>query len=140
MAQSKKVFIAPSAFFAFVDRANIKHLETVAYFRYFAEQKYQLFTSLISIEEAYEEVYQKISPSLAKDFIRGITLSNINILYPTESDTKAALKALINYRNTDLKFKEAQMAVLASRNYISQICTFEYLHALFGLQPFYLPI
>ena len=137
---SKKVFVEADIFYAFVNRAHEKHPEAAAYFRYFAQEKYQLFTSYPVIQEAYDLIYQKISPSLAKDFLRGITLSSINVLYPTESDMKAALKTLINYRNNELTFLHSQMSVLCNRHSIPQVCTFEYLHPLFGLSTFYLPI
>ena len=140
MAQSKKVFVASSVFFAFIDRANSHHNEASAYFRYFAQEKYQVFTSYMAIEDTYRQVREKISPSLAKDFMRGIMLSNINILYPSESDARAALKTLVGYISTDLSLKEAQAAVLANRNQISQVATFDYLHPLFGLTAFYLPV
>ena len=137
---SKKVFVSSSVLYAFVDRAHPQHPQAAAFFRYFAQEKYHVYTSFLEIEESYKQIYSKISPSLAKDFLRGILLSSINILYPSESDTKSALKTLINYRNTELDFKESQMAVLANRNAIPQICTFDYLHPLFGLGSFYLPI
>lgn len=140
MALSKKVMVAPSAIVAFVDRANQKHAQAAAFFRFFAQEKYQVYVTYLGIEEAYREIYEKISPTLARDFLRALTLSNINILYPNEADMKAALKTLINYRNTELAFKDAQMAVLSERNGIPQVCTFDYLHQLFGLTSFYLPI
>ena len=34
----------------------------------------------------------------------------------------------------NIRIKEAQMAVLANRNSVSQICTFEYLHPYLALQ------
>lgn len=140
MIQSKKVFVESDIFYAFVNRAHAKYPQAAAYFRYFAQEKYQVFTSYPVIEEVYKQIYENISPSLAKDFLRGVMLSSLNILYPTESDTKSALKTLINYQNTELTFKDSQTAVLSSRNYISQICTFEYLHPLFGLTSFNLPL
>jgi hypothetical protein len=140
MVNSKKVFITSQVLYAFVDRASPKYPEAAAYFRYFAQEKYHIYTGYLNISETYQEIYVKISPSLAKDFLRGVTLSSINVLYPTESDMKAALKTLINYRNSELTFMQSQMAVLSNRHGISQVCTFEYLHPLFGLSTFYLPI
>ncbi len=139
-SQSKKVFVEADAFYAFVNRAHEKYPQASAYFRYFAQQKYQVFTSYPAILETYSQIYEKISPALAKDFIRGISLSSVNIIYPAESDLKAALKTLINYRNSELTFPGAQSAVLANRGSISQICTFEYLHPLFGQSAFFLPM
>lgn len=137
---SHKVFIENDILYAFVNRAHERHAQAAAYFRFFAQEQYQIFTSYTVIEATYQEIYERISPSLAKDFLRGISLSSVNILYPTESDLKAALKSLINYKNTELTFHDSQTAVMADRNHISQICTFKYLHPLFGLSAFVLPI
>lgn len=139
-ALSKKVFLTPNSMFAFIDRAHEKHEQASAFFRYFSEQEYQLFTNSITIHETYTQIYHRMSPSIAKDFLRTVFISDMNIIYPEESDVKAALKTLIAYRTTDLMFSQALTAVLANRRGVSQICTFEFLHPLFGLNVFYLPI
>lgn len=141
MATSKKVFVTGSVLYSFVDRAHNQHPQAAAFFRYFAQEKYQVYTSYLDLEEAYRAIYIKISPSLARDFFKGIMLSSLNILYPNESDTKSALKTLAsNNTSSDLTFRDCQDAVLANRNNIAQICTFDFLHQLFGLSAFYLPI
>ena len=136
---SKKVYIEPSGFYAFVDRGNPKHEQAAAYFRYFAEEGYVLFTDCQTITESYNHIYREISPSLAKDFLRTIFLSDINIIYPEERDIKAALKTLVNFQSTELTFSKATKAVLANRRGISQVFTFDYVHPLFGQNAFYLP-
>lgn len=138
--QSKKVYLDSSCFVAFIDRAHVKYDQATAYFRYFAIEEYQLFSDQVMVIDAYNRIYKDISPSLAKDFLRVLALSNINMLYPDDSDSKAALKALVNYKTTDLTYPMALLSVLANRRGISQICTFEYLPALFGLTTFYLPM
>lgn len=138
--QSKKVFVESDVFYAFVNRAHTRYPQAGAYFRYFAQEKFQIFSSYPVVEEVYRQIYEKISPSLAKDFVRGLSLSSINVLYPSESDHKAAIKALINYQSTELTLRESQTAVLSNRNYINQICTFKYLHPLYGITAFNLPI
>jgi predicted nucleic acid-binding protein len=140
MTNSKKVYIAPSAFYALIDRANPKHDQASAFFRYCAEQQYTLFTDTNTLNEVYNQIYMEISPSLSKDFLRTIFLGNINIIYPEESDIKAALKTLINYQSTELNFSQSLRAVLANRRAVTQVFTFDYLHPLFGLSVFYLPI
>lgn len=137
---SKKVYIAPSAFYALIDRANAKNEQASAFFRYFGLENYTLFTDSQSLTEAYNHIYKEISPSLAKDFLRTISISNVNIIYPEESDIKAALKTLVTYQSTELTFSQSLRAVLANRRGISQIFTFEYVHPLFGQSAFYLPI
>src|SRR6187401_1971919 len=137
---SKKVFLAPSSFFAFIDRAHPMHEQSAAFFRYFAQEQYQLFTDLPTMLEVYRLMYMNISPSMAKDYLRTMSITSMNILYPEDSDCKAALKALVTYQSTDLTYAHALMAVLSYRRGITQICTFEYLHPLFGLQTFYLPM
>lgn len=137
---SKKVYLDSSCFVAFIDRSHIKYDQATAYFRYFALEEYQLFSDPVSTTDAYNRIYRDISPSLAKDFMRVLAISNLNMLYPEESDAKSALKALVNYKTTDLTYPTALLSVLAERRGISQICSFEYLPTLFGLQLFYLPI
>jgi len=137
---SKKVYISKSAFYAFINRAHPKYQQVAAYFRYFAQEKYSLFTDTFTLNEVYSQIYAEISPSLAKDFLRTIFLGDITIIYPEESDIKAALKTLVNFQSTDLTFIQALRAVLANRRGISQIYTLDYLHPLFGQSAFYLPI
>lgn len=139
-AQSKKVYLDTSVFLAFIDRAHVKYNEATAYFRYFGIEEYQLFTDPITVIEAYNRIYKDISPSLAKDFLRVLALSNINFIFPDESDMKAALKTLVNFKSTDLTYHGALLSVLANRRGVPQICTFEYLPQLFGINIFYLPI
>lgn len=140
MALTKKVILSPDAVYAYIDRGSDKHQQAIANFRYFSEQKYRVFIDTLSLNEAYSDVYRKMSQDLAKDFIRIISLSDMNIIYPDEGETKAAMKALVNYRTLDLTFSQALLAVAASRRNINQVVTFSYLPPLFGLQTFYLPI
>jgi predicted nucleic acid-binding protein len=138
--QSKKVYLTPSGFIAFVDRAHPKHEHAAAFFRYFGLEKYTLYTDIVAITNTYNRIYSSISPSLAKDYLRTIFLGDINIIYPEENEIKAALKTLVNYQSTELTFDMALMSVLANRRGISQIFTFDYLHQLFGQTTFYLPM
>lgn len=138
--KSKKVYLSSDAIYAFIDRADPKHVHAAAFFRFFAQENYQLFTSIISINDTYSKIYQNISPSVAKDFLKALSLSAINLIYPEESDVNATFKTLLSYQNHELTFTEALMAVLANKKNIPQICTFNYLHSLFGLTTFYLPI
>lgn len=137
---TKKVYITTSGFFALINRAHPKYNQAAAYFRFFAEENYTLFTDTLTLSETYEQIYREISPSLAKDFLRTAFLGDINVIYPEESDVKAALKTLVNFQSTDLTFNQALRAVLANRRGINNIYTFDYLHPLFGQNMFYLPI
>ncbi len=138
--QSKKVYIAPDGFVAFIDRAHPKHVHASAYFRYFAQEKYQLYSSVVSINDTYTTIYNTISPSLARDYLRVLSLSSVNILYPETADMKTAIKTLESTSSVELTFSKALMAVICNKKSIPQIATFEYLHSLFGLQLFYLPM
>ena len=138
--QSKKVYIATDAFIAFIDRAHPKHLQSAACFRFFAQNQFQLYTNIVTLNDTYTELYQMVSPSIARDLIRAIELSSINLLYPEESDIKKAIRIVENTQSVELTFAKALMAVVCNKKSIPQICTFEYLHALFGLQLFYLPV
>ncbi len=137
---SKKVYISSDGFVAFIDRGHPQHIHSSAFFRYFAQEHYQLYTSFISINEVYDEVYKSITPSLAKDFLRAIYMSSINIIYPEPSDLKSAIKIVATSNVLELTFSKSLVSVLCNKRSIPQICTFEYLPSLFGLQAFYLPV
>lgn len=139
-SKTKKLFVATSAFLAFVDRAHPKHVEATAYFNFLASKNYQLYTCFGSINEAYRKIYSDLSPTLARDFLKAITLGSINILYPSESDLKAAIKALTASQSKELTFLDAQAETLAYRNGITEILTFDYIPQLFGIEVFTLPV
>lgn len=140
MAIAKKVILSPDAIYAYIDRGSEKHQQAVAFFRYFSQEQYRIFVDTLSLNEVYSDIYKKMSQDLAKDFLRIISLSDMNIIYPDEGETKAAVKALINYRTLDLTFSQAVLAVVANRRNITQVATFSYVPPLFGMQTFYLPI
>lgn len=139
MTTNKKLFITSSVFMAFIDRTHPKHAQAAACFGYFAAQKYQLYTSYVNIVEAYRVIFDDISPFLARDFLRAITLSSINVLYPTEADMKIAIKALVASQSNELNFADAQTEAVAYRNSIMQIFSFDYMPLLFGLTSFVVP-
>src|SRR5579872_6258243 len=133
---SRKVFLASDIFVAFVDRAHAKYLHAAAFFRYFSQEQHFLYTNIAVISDVYKEISTTISPLLAKEFIKALSLSSVNILYPEESDLKLTFKTLTNSPTTDLSFQEALIASMASRREIPYICTVGYLHPLFGLTAF----
>ena len=137
---SKKVFIATDGLIAFIDRAHPKHLHATAQFRYFAQNKFQVYTSIIVLNEVYNELYNTISPSVARDLLRAVEVSDINVLYPEDSDLKKSIRIVSTTQVVHLTFNKAVTAVLCNKRSIPQICTFEYLPPLYGLQLFYLPI
>lgn len=137
---SKKVYLAPSCLYAFIDRAHEKHAQASAYFRFFSQEEYMLYIDALNLNQTYDIIYRKMSPSLAKDFLRIVSLSDINIISPEAAEIKATFKTISNYNALDLTFAEAVMAVVASKRNITNICTFDYLHPLFGQNTFFLPI
>jgi predicted nucleic acid-binding protein len=137
---SKKIYIAPDGLVAFIDRAHKKHVQATAFFRYFAQEQCQLYTNVINVHESYMTVYNTISPSLGRDFLRALSLSNINVLNTEPADIKAATKIIETGNSVDLTFSKALMAVMCNKKSIPQIMTYEFLHALYGLQLFYLPV
>lgn len=137
---SKKVFVSSDSVVAFIDRGHPKHMQAAACFRYFAQNNFQLYTTIVMLNEVYYELYMTISPSVARDFMRAIELSSLNILYPEDSDCKRSLRTVIATQSVDLTFSKALMAIICNKRSIPQILTFEYMPTLFGLTAFYLPV
>ena len=139
MTASKKVFLSSSVLFAFVDRNHPKHQQASAYLRYFAQEKFQVSSSLSAVIRTHDDLRKHMSYSIAKDFIRALFVGNIDIIYPDEAATKAALKLMLSQPQQDLSFDQILMNVLADRNQISQICSFETSRFYFGINLFNLP-
>jgi hypothetical protein len=137
---SKKVYLASDILTAFIDRSHPKHDQAAAFFRFFALEEYQLYCDAVSLYEAYSRIASDMSPSIAKDFLRTMYLSNVTIFYPGDADMKAALKIYLNDKTGDLNLGKTLMAVISDRNRIPQVATFEYIHAMFGLSVFYIPL
>ena len=133
-----KVFLAEDAFLAFLDRANPKYLHAGAFFRYFAQEHCFLSTNISIITTTYQKISETLSDQLAKDFMKALSLSNITILAPEDSEIKTAMKVVIG--TSSISFQEALMLVMAERRGINQVCTFVQLHQLFGITTFYLPV
>jgi predicted nucleic acid-binding protein len=139
MSTSKKVLITSSVMFAFVDRNHPKHQQASAYLRYFAQEKFQLYTTISSIVKTHTDLRIHMSYSIAKEFLRAIFVGNIEILYPDEAATKAALKLILSESQQDSNFNHVLTNVLADRNQISQICSFDFAKLYFGISLFNLP-
>jgi predicted nucleic acid-binding protein len=137
---SKKVYIATSVLLAFIDRSHPKHEQAAAYFRYFATEGYHIFTDIVTITETHRQIAEEMSPTISKEFLKTIMQSSITILYPDDRDTESAMKLYIGDRTSELTFQTALLAVIADKKEIPQIATFEYLHAVFGLRIFMLPM
>ncbi len=137
---SKKVYISHDVFEAFIDRAHPRHLHAGAFFRYFAQEHFFIYTNIVSVQQTHQFLHQAVSQSIARDFLKALALGNINILYPDDADLKAVVKVMTSYNSSELSFTDALMSVCAERAGIGTICTFDYLHPLFGLQTFFLPI
>lgn len=137
--RSKKVFLTPAVFFAFIDRNHPKNQQSRAFFRYFAQEKYHLTTASFSVLKTYYQLRKHMSYSLAKDFLRTLFLGNIEIVYPDESMMKTALRLILQNTGFDLNFDQALTNIIADRKQIPQICSFEYSSFYYGLQLFALP-
>ncbi len=140
MTEQNKVYLAGDVIYAFIDRTHAKHDQAAAFFRYFSMENYQLATDVVTLYDTFTILSQDVSPTIAKDFIRSMYISSVTIFYPTEADMKAALKTYLSDKTGDLTLGKTLMAVLADKNRIPQIATFEYIHAVFGLSIFYIPL
>jgi len=137
---SKKVIITPGVLYAFIDRLHPKHIQATAFFRYFASDSYHLYMDNLSIYETYRLLMDSMSPSLAREALRSIYLSNITILYPDDSDMRSAIKYYLSDKSNELNLNKSLLGVLADKNHIPQICTLEYMPSMFGLTLFYIPV
>lgn len=133
-----KVFLAEDAFKAFIDRADTKHLHAGAFFRYFAQEHFYLYTNISIVSATYQKISEVINFPVAKDFAKALSFSNIVILSPETAEINTAIKVVTG--TSDMSLQEALMLTMAERRGINQVCTFSPLHQLFGIHTFYLPV
>ncbi len=136
---SKKVFITQSAFYAFIDHSDAKHQMASAFFRYFAQERYHLFSTPSTIMDTYQQIQSNMSHSIARDFLRTIFTSTIDILYVDEPTMKAATKLVITTTNTSITMDQAIANIVCDRSQIGSVCTFAYFPYFFGIKAFTLP-
>lgn len=139
MTQSKKILLTSSVLFSFIDRLAPKHSQAEAFMRYFAQEQYHVLVASVTIVETYKLLKENISYSLAKDFLRTIFLGSIEVIYPDEILTKTAIRLVLSNSGQDLDFDQALINVMADKNQIHAIASFEYSNFYFGIQPFSLP-
>src|SRR5215469_978362 len=89
---TRKVFLASDVLTAFLNRNDPKHLQASAFFRYFAQEHFYLYTNSEIVISVYQNISQSISKSFAKEFLQVISESTIHILTPDEQDMKKALQ------------------------------------------------
>lgn len=136
---NKKVFLAADVFTAFLDRNHPKHLHAGAFFRYFAQEHYYLYTSNEIVIATYQKISQSISPSFAKEFLKVLSESTITILSPEDGEIKKAMSTVVS-SFSEIRLDECLMLIIAEKRHIPYICTFQYVHTLFGRETFYLPL
>lgn len=136
---SKKVYITQSAMYAFIDRSDGKHQMAGAYFRFFAQEGYHLYTSPSTIMSTYERIATHMSHSIAREFLQTIFTSSIDIMYVDEPLMKAAAKLVITTTSVHLTLEQAITNIVCDKSQTSTICTFEYFPFLFGTRAFTLP-
>lgn len=136
---SKKVFLAADVFIAFLDRNHPKHLHASAFFRYFAQEHFYLYTSSEIVIATYQKISQSIGASFAKEFLKVLSESAITILAPEDTEVKKAIQTVVS-SFSEIALDECLMLVIAEKRHIPYICTFTYIHNLFGRETFYLPL
>lgn len=133
-----KVFLAEDALYAFIDRAHPKHLHAGAFFRYFAQEHCFLYSNMSILIATHQKISESINDTVAKEFLKALSFSNIIIVSPDTAEINTAIKVASG--TSGMLLQEALMLVMAERRGIMQVCTFSQLHQLFGIKTFFLPV
>ena len=136
---SKKVFITRSAFFAFIDRSDPKHRMSGAFFRFFAQDGFHLYTTPSVITDTYHQIQSSMSHAIAREYLQTVFTSAIDVLYVDEATLKTAVKLVITTTSANLTIDQAITNIICDKSQIPAICTFEYFPFFFGIHSFVLP-
>lgn len=134
-----KVFVCHSLFFAFIDRAHPKHAIAEAYFRFFAEREYRVYTDSNTILICYNNLRKHMSVTVAKEFLRAVLWGQIEIIHASEPEERDALKMLSNNTDGTLTYQNCLLSVLSYRRNINEIATLDPFQPAFGQTIFTLP-
>jgi predicted nucleic acid-binding protein len=129
---TKKIFLDSSVLYAFVDRANANFAQSTNILKQLSNQGTYLYTSLQSVTETQAAISQQLGTTLGLEFLKLLTESNIEILYPQKSDFIAAYKIMKMNSAKQLSLKECLIVVLMNKKNIYEICTFGYWNNLMG--------
>ena len=133
---ARKIFIDGSVFYAFTDRADANHPQSVKVMEQLSLQGVQLFTSIQSVQDVYSAINRQLGTTIGFDFLQAMIESDIEVLYPQRSDLVNTYKLMRLNANKQVSFKQALTANLMARRNIVKILTFTYWHNLLGTEPY----
>jgi predicted nucleic acid-binding protein len=133
---SRKIFIDGSVFYAFTDRADANHAQSVKIMEQLSLQGVQLFTSIQSVQDVYSAINRQLGTTIGFDFLQAMIESDIEILYPQRSDLVSTYKLMRLNANKQISFKQALTANLMAKRNVVKILTFTYWHNLLGTEPY----
>lgn len=130
--QSKKVFIESSFFVSFIDRTDFNHLKTTAVFEYLGKNEFQLYTSLQVVTSAFGFIEKNLSVSIAREFLKVMLETDIQIIYPYHPEVNSTYKFIISNPQHKSSVSEILNSALMDRNNIKYVLTHDFWHNSFG--------
>lgn len=129
---TQKIFIDTSFFYAFIDRADLNHLKTVAIFNFLAQNHYQIYTSSLVIMAAYNRMVRDVGTAVSNDFFQAVLESHIEILYPTRTELLSAMRMLKSSNIRQVPLTELINSSIMTRHSVRNILTFDFWNSSFG--------
>lgn len=130
---SKKIFIEASVFPAFIDRVNPNHAKASKIFEVLGRNKYQVFTSGMVVIQTFNALERDLGETLARDFLKAMLETNIQILYTNEPDLLAAFRYLKANPGRQISLSSIINANLIQRHGINSVLTFDFWPNIMGI-------
>jgi predicted nucleic acid-binding protein len=127
---TQKIFIDASFLVAFIDRTNIDHIKAGQIMENLARDNFQVFTSSLVINQTFIRLEKEIGSVVADEFLQAILESNIQTLYPEQSDLLAGFRVLKTLTTRNASINEILNSVLMYKYRVYTILTFDTWHNL----------
>lgn len=128
--QSTKVFLDTSFFVSFIDRVDLNHNRTVATFNNLGSGNFRLYTSSVTVLNVFNRLEKELGSVIAHDFLQAILESDIQIIYPEQTDIIASFRFIKSSTQRKASLSEILNIHLMERNGIAQVLTYDLWHNL----------
>src|SRR3982751_5903925 len=112
---SRKIFLDTSFIISFIDRADLNHQKTSAIMEFLARQNFQVFTSSLTVFQAFSRLERDFGTAVGLDFMQAILDSNIQVLFLNQADLIATFRFLKSNANRQSSLTDFSNAYLMDR-------------------------
>ena len=120
------ILIDTGVFYAFYNRRDIHHLDSICLITHVLEGKFgRPYTSEFVVSETYTLLRYRLGYNTALAFLRALSKSDIEIIFTSKDDFEEIVKILEKYSERKLSFTDATLIHLSKNYGIETIASYD---------------